>query len=80
MARRVSSGLCWGRAPRSEQELVTVYAAVVALGSDLAAADLMSLEATNHLCSARVEYCAIRVAACQRVFWTSTSSAIVPPF
>ncbi len=33
---------------------MTVYAAVVALGSDLAAADLMSLEATNHLGSARL--------------------------
>ncbi|MBV9118817.1 MAG: Tn3 family transposase, partial [Acetobacteraceae bacterium] len=29
-----------GRPPRSEQELVTIYAAVVALGSDLTAADL----------------------------------------
>ena len=32
-----------GRAPRSEQELVTTYAAVVALGSDLTAADLMRM-------------------------------------
>jgi len=32
-----------GRAPRSEQELVTTYAAVVALGSDLTAADLMPM-------------------------------------
>ena len=32
-----------GRAPRSEQELVTVYAALVALGSDLTAADLMRM-------------------------------------
>jgi TnpA family transposase len=32
-----------GRGPRSEQELVTVYAAVVALGSDLTAADLMRM-------------------------------------
>lgn len=32
-----------GRAPRSEQELVTAYAALVALGSDLTAADLMRM-------------------------------------
>jgi hypothetical protein len=32
-----------GRAPRSEQELVTVYAALFALGSDLTAADLMRM-------------------------------------
>ena len=32
-----------GRAPRSEQELVTVYAALLALGSDLTAADLMRM-------------------------------------
>jgi hypothetical protein len=32
-----------GRAPRSEQELVTVYAAMLALGSDLTAADLMRM-------------------------------------
>jgi TnpA family transposase len=31
------------RAPRSEQELVTAYAALVALGSDLTAADLMRM-------------------------------------
>jgi TnpA family transposase len=32
-----------GRGPRSEQELVTVYAALLALGSDLTAADLMRM-------------------------------------